>query len=129
MGKTIQAISLILQNRASTTKLPKEISKMWSDSEKSHLESQEMKLVRGKTLIVLPTIAIRQWQSEIFRFTKEGSLKVTVYHGADRSDFSLKSLADADIVITSYKVVNLSMITISFLIKLALTYVITRFIN
>jgi len=61
-------------------------------------------MVRCGTLIVLPTVAIRQWQTEIARFTKEGSLTVKVYHGSDRNTTAL-DLTKTDVVLTSYKVV------------------------
>eukprot|EP00605_Chrysophyceae_sp_TOSAG23-4_P001643 GSChrysophyteH1.ASY1.ANO1.1804.1 assembled CDS len=60
---------------------------------------------RGGTLIVLPTVAIRQWQSEISRFTAEGAMSVQVYHGSDRSS-TISSLTATDVVITSYKIVE-----------------------
>lgn len=63
---------------------------------------------RAKTLIVLPTVAIRQWQTEILRFTRTGSLNVHVYHGTNRSiESSLKTLMEADVVLTSYKIIEL----------------------
>ena len=34
--------------------------------------------IRASTLIILPTIALRQWQMEISRFTTEGALTVKV---------------------------------------------------
>lgn len=55
------------------------------------------------TLIVLPTVAIRQWQTEIARFTEAGSLTVQVYHGSDRNT-DVQDLLKTDVVITSYKV-------------------------
>ena len=108
MGKTIQAISLILANRApnsNNTKTSAELDQRWTVIEKTSLPTVTKK--RGCTLIVLPTIAIRQWQSEIMRFTTENSLKVRVYHGSNRADSSLKDLADADVVLTSYKVLEI----------------------
>lgn len=40
---------------------------------------------RGGTLVVCPTIAIKQWQSELARFVKPGTLKVVIHHGAKRT--------------------------------------------
>jgi hypothetical protein len=37
------------------------------------------KSIRAGTLIILPTIALRQWQMEVSRFTKEGTLTVKVH--------------------------------------------------
>lgn len=62
-----------------------------------------VEMVRCGTLIVLPTVAIRQWQTEIARFTKEGSLTVKVYHGSDRNTTAI-DLTKTDVVLTSYKV-------------------------
>jgi DNA repair protein RAD16 len=63
---------------------------------------------RAKTLIVLPTVAIRQWQTEILRFTRPGSLNVHVYHGGNRSmESSLKTLMEADVVLTSFKIIEI----------------------
>ena len=52
---------------------------------------------------MLPTVAIRQWQTEIARFTEGGSLSVQVYHGSDRNT-RVEDLLATDVVITSYKV-------------------------
>ena len=63
MGKTIQTISLILDR----------------------LHSRRSGPQMGGTLIVCPVVAISQWQSEIEKFTAEGTLKVGVFHGPKRS--------------------------------------------
>ena len=52
---------------------------------------------------MLPTVAIRQWQTEIARFTDPGALTVQVYHGSDRNT-DVQDLLNTDVVITSYKV-------------------------
>jgi hypothetical protein len=63
---------------------------------------------RGNTLIILPTIALRQWQAEIHRFTKPGSLKVHVYHGNSRgSESTLQTLCQVDVILTSYKILEI----------------------
>lgn len=60
---------------------------------------------RAGTLVIVSTVAIRQWHTEIVRFTTGGSVKVLIYHGGDRGSQSvLSELQHADIVITSYKV-------------------------
>jgi hypothetical protein len=48
-------------------------------------------------------VAIRQWQTEIARFTRGGALTVKVYHGSDRNT-TAQDLTTADVVLTSYKV-------------------------
>ncbi|CAM9669191.1 unnamed protein product, partial [Ectocarpus fasciculatus] len=104
MGKTIQAISLILANkpdRQSTTQL-----KVWKQSDARHNFKGITAMSRGNTLIVVPTVALRQWQSEIVRFSREGSLKVLVYHGDNRESDS-KRLREADVVLTTYKIIEI----------------------
>lgn len=59
-------------------------------------------------MIILPTVALRQWQTEITRFTKAGSLTMYCYHGNMRSsDDILQTLCDVDVVLTSYKIVEI----------------------
>lgn len=84
-----QAVALIIHNRPldSTRSYPestlafdeavREQRAKWDASDVSH-GLQPSKSVRSGTLIVLPTVAIRQWQMEIARFTREGSLVVKV---------------------------------------------------
>eukprot|EP01038_Epipyxis_sp_PR26KG_P016128 gene16128-21919_t len=107
MGKTIQAISLMLHNRPNP--LDVEQNKQWELSDNSHVIPGVVNSIidaRGGTLLVLPTVAIRQWQMEINRFTKEGSLSIMIYHGSDRST-TISDLTGVDIVITSYKVLEI----------------------
>ncbi|CAK0853471.1 unnamed protein product, partial [Prorocentrum cordatum] len=56
MGKTIQAISLMLARKQ-----------------------------KAPCLVVCPMAAVMQWVSEIERFTTEGALRVMVYHGVDKA--------------------------------------------
>lgn len=100
MGKTIQAIALVLTNRPDSSNV--NLQKMWQSSDEAH-EWTGQPNYKGGTLIVLPTIAIRQWQMEFARFTREGSLKVKVYHGADRS-ITVEDILKYDVILTSYKV-------------------------
>ena len=116
-GKTIQAISLMLQNRPDMSDFAQ--LREWAASDARHAAPPSAsassssssnapaaaEMVRCGTLIVLPTVAIRQWQTEIARFTKEGSLTVKVYHGSDRNTTAL-DLTKTDVVLTSYKVKN-----------------------
>eukprot|EP01041_Mallomonas_annulata_P005925 gene5925-11955_t len=102
MGKTIQAVSLILANRPRLD--DKDVMIEWNKSDLRH-DIPPNTLRKAGTLVVLPMVAIRQWQTEIFRFTREGSLSVVVYHGDKRSD-DLNALYSADIVLTSYKILE-----------------------
>jgi DNA repair protein RAD16 len=112
-GKTIQAIALILTNRPS--RADAKTLAQWDASDLAHefkTNSNSSQQFRGGTLIVLPTVAIRQWQMEISRFTRENALTVKVYHGSDRTT-NVKDLLLYDVIITSYKV----MINIYLIIK------------
>ena len=100
MGKTIQTIAAILHNRPSGID-KKILAKQWEIADQKHGMTDA--LPRAGTLIVVPMVAIRQWQMEIARFTRDQSLSVTVYHGSERSS-SLKDICKYDIVLTTYKV-------------------------
>lgn len=99
MGKTIQAISVMLANRPS-----KAHGEAWAKQEESHGRVPNPGM-RAGTLVVCPLIALLQWQSEIARFTKEGSLSVLVYHGSSREDVRAV-LQKADVVLTTYSIVE-----------------------
>lgn len=104
MGKTIQAIALMLHNRPDFSDFAQMREWAASDERHSHGGSDgSAELTKACTLIVLPTVAIRQWQTEIARFTRSGALTVKVYHGSDRNT-TVQDLTTADVVLTSYKV-------------------------
>ncbi|KAA0034825.1 hypothetical protein IC582_025632 [Cucumis melo] len=98
MGKTIQAIALVLAKRqlSGTAGLRRPSSNPSS--------SKELPLIKA-TLVICPVVAVSQWVSEIDRFTSEGSYKVLVYHGPKRVR-SLEILSEYDFVITTYSVVE-----------------------
>ncbi len=61
---------------------------------------------RGPTLVVCPTSVVGNWKREAEKFAPQ--LNVTIHHGTGRSrtgEFSTQ-VADADIVITSYSLVD-----------------------
>ncbi|CAI8583038.1 unnamed protein product [Vicia faba] len=68
MGKTIQAIALVLAKR---------------ELQQNRFAFSQSPLVKG-TLVICPVVAITQWVDEIDRCTLKGSTKVLVYHGAGR---------------------------------------------
>ncbi|KAI5412640.1 ATP-dependent helicase rhp16 isoform X2 [Lathyrus oleraceus] len=98
MGKTIEAIALVLAKRElqrngfvfSQPPLPS--------------SSEALPLIEG-TLVICPVVAITQWVNEIDRCTLKGSTKVLVYHGADRIK-NWKQFSKYDFVITSYTIVE-----------------------
>jgi DNA repair protein RAD16 len=99
---TIQSIALLLSHR------PQDNANLLSEWEKSDSSHGFKSKSRGKTLIILPTVALRQWQAEIARFTKPGALSVLCYHGNTRSsEDPLHALSEVDVVLTSYKILEI----------------------
>ncbi|XVF42940.1 hypothetical protein PTKIN_Ptkin02bG0000800 [Pterospermum kingtungense] len=99
MGKTIQAIALVLAKR--------EVLRTIGEPNGSSVtpgSSTDLPMIRG-TLVICPVVAVSQWVSEIDRFTSRGSTKVLVYHGANRGK-NVKQLLDYDFVITTYSIVE-----------------------
>lgn len=73
MGKTIQAISLLLARP-----------------------------LRGPTLVVCPMAACHQWVKEIERFTAKNSLRTLIYHGQHKSKVATE-FRRVDVVVTTYQ--------------------------
>jgi SNF2 family DNA or RNA helicase len=88
MGKTIQAIAVILQRAAE--------SRAWRGAAPG----------RGGTLVVAPVSAMTQWAAEISSRTLPGALSVLIWHGPDRRLAAPADLAKYDVVITSYAVLE-----------------------
>ncbi|XP_058779648.1 ATP-dependent helicase rhp16-like isoform X4 [Vicia villosa] len=91
MGKTIQAIALVLAKR--------ELQPNGFAS-----SSVVLPLVKG-TLVICPVVAITQWADEIDRCTLKGSTNVLLYHGAVQTK-NWKQFSEYDFVITSYSIVE-----------------------
>ncbi|KAJ3142774.1 hypothetical protein HDU90_002645 [Geranomyces variabilis] len=79
LGKTVQTISLIVASRS---------------------EDAACKT----TLIVAPLALINQWEQEILTKTKQGTLKVLLYHGNARPK-DPKKLMSYDVVITTFSLI------------------------
>lgn len=88
----VQAICTIVANRVD--KKDKVMQERWATSEEEMGHGGASKEARGGTLVVCPTIALKQWQSEIARFVKPGTLKVVIHHGPKRA-----TLAEASTVV------------------------------
>lgn len=75
MGKTIQAVSLIMSDYPA----------------------------KDPTLVVVPPVALMQWTNEIREYT-DGKLKVLVYHGTNAKckKMSIKELKSYDVIMVSY---------------------------
>ncbi|KAL8239398.1 hypothetical protein R6Q59_015965 [Mikania micrantha] len=97
MGKTVQAIALVLAKRA----LCREIG------EHAELLGGSSTILPGvkTTLVICPLIAVMQWVNEIDRFTTKGSNKVLVYHGPNRGKTRVE-FSEYDFVITTYSIVE-----------------------
>jgi superfamily II DNA or RNA helicase len=90
LGKTIQTIALLLAVKTKQKKV--------------------------RALIVAPTSVVRNWQRECARFAP--SLKVAVWHGADRHD-QKDELENKEIIVTSYALLRRD---VEFLSSLDLDY-------
>ncbi|KAI9845705.1 MAG: DNA repair protein rad16 [Thelocarpon superellum] len=73
MGKTIQAVALIMSDYPA----------------------------KQPTLVVVPPVALMQWQNEIRDYTN-GKLKVLVFHGVQAKKLSIKDLQKYDVLMTSF---------------------------
>jgi DNA repair protein RAD16 len=75
MGKTIQAVSLIMSDYPA----------------------------KQPTLVVVPPVALMQWSNEIREYT-DGKLKVLVYHGTNAKckNMTVKDLRKFDVIMVSY---------------------------
>ncbi|KAL3848983.1 hypothetical protein ACJIZ3_010865 [Penstemon smallii] len=99
MGKTLQAIALVLLKR----KIPREICENGLPSS-SASSSNNLPTMKG-TLVICPLVAVMQWVSEIDKFTLKGSTKVLVYHGTNRAKNHYQ-FSEYDFVITTYSIVE-----------------------
>ncbi|CAN6199154.1 unnamed protein product [Urochloa humidicola] len=100
MGKTIQAISLVITARR--LRPPGHCHSAASSSSSS--AARPMRRV-GCTLVVCPVVAVIQWAEEIERHTASGSVRVLVYHGAKRGTQKL-DFNKYDFVITTYSTIE-----------------------
>uniref|UniRef100_A0AAF5HZC9 Helicase C-terminal domain-containing protein n=1 Tax=Strongyloides stercoralis TaxID=6248 RepID=A0AAF5HZC9_STRER len=98
LGKTAQMISLILYQK--------------DFFKNSKLELARVKKAKAKlllpinaTLVVAPTGLMKQWESEIRRFSKYGQLSIGIFYGNNRTK-NPYDLAPYDVVLTSYGTVG-----------------------
>ncbi|XP_057963175.1 helicase-like transcription factor CHR27 isoform X2 [Malania oleifera] len=97
MGKTIEAIALVLKKQGipKLTEVAPSTLTCKSSSFKTGLP--EIKC----TLVICPTTAVNHWTDEIARCTTEGSIKVLVYHGANKRRL-IHKFSEYDFVLTTY---------------------------
>ncbi|XP_042422909.1 DNA repair protein RAD16-like [Zingiber officinale] len=99
MGKTIQAISLVLTARSLGSQ------HAWSGLDLNVPCSSSVLPDTKCTLVICPVVAVIQWVGEINKHTEKGSVKVLVYHGANR-DKTKYEFDDYDFVITTYSTIE-----------------------
>ncbi|GAB4859441.1 hypothetical protein Ancab_010907 [Ancistrocladus abbreviatus] len=99
MGKTIQAIALVLAKREIGRAIIEATEPSFSPSSSTALPETKC------TLVICPVVAVMQWVNEIERFTSKGSTKVLVYYGAKRGK-GHQEFSGYDFVITTYSTVE-----------------------
>lgn len=109
LGKTIEMLSLIHTHRNSLAK--DESSATIRTLPRMPRNSAAVEPAPYTTLVVAPMSLLAQWQSEAEKASKEGTLKVMVYYGADKAINLQKLCCEANganapnVIITSYGVV------------------------
>ncbi|KAK0208680.1 RAD5-like protein [Desarmillaria ectypa] len=115
MGKTIMLSSLIHTHLASDEDVS-EIATASTNSKQLRLDAAFKRAARRKpskppnaTLIVAPTSLLGQWADEMERSSKQGTVKVQVWHGQNRLDLDAAMEGDEGdtsikIIVTSYGV-------------------------
>jgi DNA repair protein RAD5 len=119
MGKTIMLSALIQTNREPEPEDPKAVTRDNGKNRQLKLDNafrpvsrQRPKSTKGPsaTLIVAPTSLLNQWNEEIQRSSKPGTVKAVVWHGQNRLDLEAATEADDEddevlrVIITSYGV-------------------------
>jgi DNA repair protein RAD16 len=85
MGKTIQAVSLIMSDYPA----------------------------KNPTLVLIPPVALMQWQSEINDYTS-GKLKVLVYHGYKKDRLSEADLKKHDVILVTCKTLFIQLVNYGY---------------
>lgn len=101
MGKTIQAIAVILENVREKDDEPAGKAKGKAKAK----ASSKPTTLRGGTLVVCPVVAVMQWKSEIERFVERNHLSIYIHHGPKRCTIPEK-IASYDIVLTTYSIIE-----------------------
>ncbi|KAL4930845.1 DEAD/DEAH box helicase [Aspergillus undulatus] len=101
LGKTIEMLSLVHSHRSVPPSRSSDLTRLPTSG-----------IVEGPytTLVVAPTSLLAQWESEAMKASNEGSMKVLMYYGNEKS-VNLRELCSAgntaapNVIITSYGVV------------------------
>ncbi|XP_062188258.1 ATP-dependent helicase rhp16-like [Phragmites australis] len=97
MGKTIQAISLVLTAR-----------RLRPPGQRGAASSASLGCPMrplGCTLVICPVVAVIQWAQEIERHTAKGSVRVLLYHGPKRGTQNY-DFDNYDFVLTTYSTIE-----------------------
>lgn len=105
MGKTIQAIAVILENVRQKDDEPVGTTSSGKAKGKSKAKTTTPTMLRGGTLVVCPVVAVMQWKSEIERFVERNHLSIYIHHGPKRCALPEK-IASYDIVLTTYSIIE-----------------------
>ncbi|KAM5354000.1 hypothetical protein ACJ41O_000650 [Fusarium nematophilum] len=114
LGKTIQMLSLVHTHRSETAHSARQsaggISSV-NQLTRLGMNSETVLPAPCTTLVIAPMSLLSQWQSEAEKASKEGTIKIELYYGNEKSN-NLQALCCAsnaasapDLVITSYGVV------------------------
>ena len=113
LGKTIQMLSLVHSHRSKIPRQPRALDGGMSNV--NHLprlsNSSTVLDAPFTTLVIAPMSLLSQWRSEAEKASKEGTLKVELYYGNEKSN-NLQALCSTgnasqapDVVITSYGII------------------------
>jgi DNA repair protein RAD16 len=105
MGKTLQAIALIIENPRIDDEPVPESNVTKASKARSQKAGFSKTTVRGGTLVVCPLVAVTQWKSEIERFVEANRLSIYIHHGPKRHDL-VEKIAAYDIVLTTYSIIE-----------------------
>ncbi|XP_033633463.1 transcription termination factor 2-like [Asterias rubens] len=98
LGKTLTMISLTLRQKQQAALQDKPETDSKPKDQQGFITSQG-------TLVVCPASLMLQWNNEVDRRCAPGSLKLCLYHGANR-ERNPKKLAKYDMVFTTYNIVS-----------------------
>ncbi|KIJ52509.1 hypothetical protein M422DRAFT_202622 [Sphaerobolus stellatus SS14] len=118
MGKTIMISSLLHTSRdpesvespggEQSTSIQARPRQLKLDAAFRPMDNKPATLAPSTTLIVAPTSLMVQWEKELLRSSKKGSIEVLVWHGNNREDLDsiLEDQGKINVVITSYGVLG-----------------------
>ncbi|KAG0721408.1 Transcription termination factor 2 [Chionoecetes opilio] len=117
LGKTLMMLALILRHQELVNEgiLVDDFSSFKEEQEsgdedtggwfsKKSGQSRFSLIPSNGTLVVCPASLLGQWEGEVKKHVRRGSLQVLVYHGNAR-ERSVRSLAQFDLVVTTYQIV------------------------